>query len=249
MKPVKNHLSKAILIFVFAAIAGFQGCASTPDTLDLDSVMNLKADKEARQEAEALRLEEESREWQALEKKRDDSELSVPEAEWFELPASLRMLREAELIELRTHHPDVVPESAGIVWRDDATDVTLVMGRTDLDWSRVNSSSPLEFRKFLDSIVSVYVGYYSQFPQSVTETEIDEIRSMYKIQVMSRFVKDEVPTTQHRLFYLYTRSYRLSLMVSGPLRGVESHMPAIEEALELLETRLLHFYPDGLEIG
>ena len=245
-------MHSAAKIFAGLLIAALSsGCASqTTAPLELESVMDLKAEKEQRLRLGEAEAKEKTRPAalpvDALRKTLEGTSFEARELALVNLPASFRPLRKRELETLRREKPKEIPPFVEAGWRHELLDVTVLAGKADMDSAAVSAMTRDEFMEKLKDVATIYDDFFGREYSSQSNLNIEESGQVIKAAVHSKFVREGDWFAQKRIFYLFRPDYRLALMISGKDANIMEADEELRPALEALVRDLNLLYPEGI---
>jgi len=234
--------------FIPVLIFTLSGCSSSKlGSLELDSVMTIKAKQEAMAKIESTATHQYSP--QALSGMRDALEtsgLKTPEIILLTLPSSFLEFGGPTLEKHKKDTALTVPPFAEILWEHRETGLKVFVGRADMKALEVTRLTRSEFITGLGEITKSYDEIYRKDHSSQASGKTEELGNLIKHTVTGKFLEGVNWHTDRRIFYLFKPEYRLTILISGKDEALEASETELQAALQLLEKRLTQLYPDAI---
>lgn len=239
------------------------GCASSEDTLRLDSVIQQEKERKERLATEAAQEKQaaEARAKAAEEIKQGTANVSSKtpeeiiakakarpeELEFLEIPDSMSRLTSAELAQpemqekMQKTFPDFV---AG--WRYQQSTALLLSGIILMQKEQLLSMTKEEFLESIKKVKTKYEMFYQKQYNAPMTFEVHEKGPLVFVRMTGKYLENDEWWTDKRLIYFYKPEHRLNILVTGKESDLAKSKAQIDGVLELFEQRLSQYYKEGI---
>jgi hypothetical protein len=250
---MKSH---SLFYFVFLLILIQGACASKPKirTLQLESVMDLKLEKEAREKEAKEKLAKEAAEAPPkkvtpstaieLGKIIKQSSFDPPEIRFLDLPYSFKRLTQDDMARIASSTKKVLP-NASVAWFSLEDDILIRASKTVLN-KEATQKSREAFLEEVKEIGPEYDLFYQETRQARAQFSLDHKGKLIIATIETKYLEADAWYTELRKTYFYSPDYSLTLVMSFKDKD-EKFFPELLRGLELFEERLSLHFAKGIE--
>lgn len=227
-------------------------CTQSAQKLELDNILDLKAERALRAEAKAasrVKIEEEE-----VKTKKDDAKKK--EAEIFAVsqqdPAELALLELPEIFLLSASKSHALQHRGAqkpiaTVWRARNLNVTIMAWKNPTNAEKIRAMSKDELRAELNQVGKQYDDFFQQTRKSHATFKIKEEDNHFMMKIKSNYLNFEEWFTQSRYILFYRPDYRLNLVIIGKDEDLAKVNSDLEESIELFRARLRKRFKKGIK--